>query len=78
MVRFRFCCRINSKCDCVCFFFIQIRRNGCQWCYYYVIESKLKGNDIKLVVIVFYDLGYIENEKVLKIYYFYFVILNYC
>lgn len=77
MVRFRFCSRINSKCDCVWFFYIDYK-NGCQWCYYYVIESKLKGNERKLVVIVFYDLGYIENEKVLKIYYFYFVILNYC
>lgn len=76
MVRPKSCSRTNSKCDRVGFFYID-HKNGCQWCHHYATESKSKGNDIKLVVIVFYDSGYIENEKVSKTHYSYLAISNY-
>lgn len=58
-------------------FFSIDHKNGCQWCHHYATESKSKGNDIILVVIVFYDSGYIENEKVSKTHYSYLAISNY-
>lgn len=76
MVRPRYC-RTNSKCDRVWFFLYRSEEMAASGATIMPQKANQKVMREKLVVIVFYDSGYIENEKVSKTHYSYLAISNY-